>query len=418
MLLRRCPPERFFMDRKIPLNIFLIIGQSNAYGTYDVPEGRDEWDFRREQMKDAVLPEPGTVFCLDVDNVGGMGDIYDLSSGRPGFSPALGKRWYELTGERTVMLQTAVGGAPIESWLKPEDGKRYTYGDPRSNFYETTLAGFRRIKEQLLVPGSQYCLNRVFAFWLQGETGMSNTYYPDKDGAGIGNWEFGDTSGLIADAEYYRDFMKIRQYLKEDFGCSFTGILLVRAVRETVSEESLKLGLYTDLVPVRAAQYAINRTTGPDTAIVSRVCDTARSTSYPDKTAPGYGLMGCNDLHYTQKGHNANGIAAAENTYAHLFGTTEAGDIEIIAPDGRKRFADGDTVSLRPGEAVRTAAAVLPLYTGTPELEYISSDSSVFTADVFGTLTAAPGTEGKTAVLTVKCPAAGLIKKLNVAVGK
>lgn len=142
MLLRRCPPERFFMDRKIPLNIFLIIGQSNAYGTYDVPEGRDEWDFRREQMKDAVLPKPGTVFCLDVDNVGGMGDIYDLSSGRPGFSPALGKRWYELTGERTVMLQTAVGGAPIESWLKPEDGKRYTYGDPRSNFYETTLAGF------------------------------------------------------------------------------------------------------------------------------------------------------------------------------------------------------------------------------------------------------------------------------------
>ncbi|MFZ8343698.1 hypothetical protein ACO1LI_13935, partial [Staphylococcus aureus] len=73
-------------------------------------------------------------------------------------------------------------------------------------------------------------------------------------------------------------------------------------MRETVSEESLKLGLYTDLVPVRAAQYAINRTTGPDTAIVSRVCDTARSTSYPDKTAPGYGLMGCNDLHYTQKG--------------------------------------------------------------------------------------------------------------------
>lgn len=128
--------------------------------------------------------------------------------------------------------------------------------------------------------------------------------------------------------------------------------------------------------------------------------------------------MGCNDLHYTQKGHNANGIAAAENTYAHLFGTTEAGDIEIIAPDGRKRFADGDTVSLRPGEAVRTAAAVLPLYAGTPELEYISSDSSVFTADVFGTLTAAPGTEGKTAVLTVKCPAAGLVKKLNVAVGK
>lgn len=64
MLLRRCPPERFFMDRKIPLNIFLIIGQSNAYGTYDVPEGRDVWDFRREQMKDAVLPKPGTVFCL------------------------------------------------------------------------------------------------------------------------------------------------------------------------------------------------------------------------------------------------------------------------------------------------------------------------------------------------------------------
>lgn len=171
MLLRRCPPERFFMDKKIPLNIFLIIGQSNAYGTYDVPEGRDEWDFRREQMKDAVLPEPGTAFCLDVDNVGGMGDIYDLSSGRPGFSPALGKRWYELTGERTVMLQTAVGGAPIESWLKPEDGKRYTYGDPRSNFYETTLAGFRRIKEQLLRPRIAVLLKPRFRLLASGRDG-------------------------------------------------------------------------------------------------------------------------------------------------------------------------------------------------------------------------------------------------------
>lgn len=119
------------MDKKIPLNIFLIIGQSNAYGTYDVPEGRDEWDFPPRTDEGRRPPRTGNGLSALTLTTSEEWAIYTTSpQADRGFSPALGKRWYELTGERTVMLQTAVGGAPIESWLKPEDGKRYTYGDP------------------------------------------------------------------------------------------------------------------------------------------------------------------------------------------------------------------------------------------------------------------------------------------------
>ena len=364
---------------KAPLNIFLITGQSNAYGSYDIPTGTNEAAFTAQQLEHTLKPNPGTVLCTDVSNTGSiLRDMYDLSAGRSGFSPALGKTWYELTGEKTLMLQTAVGGSPIESWMKPEGETRYTYNNAASNFYETTKKALEHALEKINASDSCYELNRIHAYWLQGETGMGNTYNPNKNGAGIGGWDLGSTAHILSSEEYYNMFMKNMEYFEKEFNVEFMGILLARATQGVSSAESLSLQLLTDLVPTRAAQYALHNTNGMKITMVSRVCDIARMESYADQTVEGYGYMGCNNLHYNQIGHNANGVAAAMNSYYALSATEnkKATDIEVIKANGRDRFAEGEQLQVSAGGTYQTAAMVLPMYTDTPGITYEVADTS------------------------------------------
>ena len=406
---------------KAPINIFLITGQSNAYGTYDIPANVASDTFIRIQRELALAPKPGTVLCTDVNSVGGIeNEMYDLSIGRTGFSPALGKTWYELTGEKTLMIQTAVGGAPIEAWMKPEGSVRNTYGNVNSNFYETTEQAFRRSVTFLTDKNSGYELNRVHAYWLQGETGMASSFNPNKLSPGVGDWDFGSHEHIIDSDEYYEIFMKNMEYFREDFGCEFMGILLVRAVTEVSSSESLDLQLLTDLVPARAAQYALHNSNGTEISLVSRVCDMARMGSWEDRDDPGWGMMGCNSLHYNQIGHNANGVAAAENTYRTMYDREgrRAYDIEVIAPNGRDRIEEGETLVVVAGETCQTAAMVLPMYTDTPLVTCESADPSVCSIDRFGLITASPDAAGKETTVTYRCEVAGLTKTIRIHVGK
>lgn len=405
---------------KAPLNIFLITGQSNAYGTYDIPSGTNEALFTSEQMKQTLRPDPGTVLCTDVSNVGViLADMYDLSVGRKGFSPALGKTWYDLTGEKTLMIQTAVGGAPIEAWMKPENGARNTYGDINANFYETTYNAYTHCLAQINAADSGYELNRVHAYWLQGETGMASSYNPDKHGAGIGDWDFGNKNNLLDAKEYYDIFMKNMTYFEEDFGCEFMGILLVRAINEVCQSESQQVQLLTDLVPARAAQYALHNSNGSNIALVSRVCDIARMSSWEDRTDPGWGLMGSGNLHYNQTGHNLNGVEAANNTYLMLYDREgrKAYDIEVIKSNGRDRVEEGETLEVVAGETYQTSAMVLPMYSDTPLITYEVTDPSICTIDEFGLITVSADAAGKETTVTYRCEAAGLSKTVKVKVG-
>lgn len=403
---------------KAQLNIFLITGQSNAYGTYDVPSDANKSEFTAAQLEKTLKPEPGTVLCTDVSNTGViLKDMYDLSEGRSGFSPALGKTWYELTGEKTLMLQTAVGGSPIEAWMKPEGETRYTYNNAASNFYETTKNALEHTLEKLNAADSCYELNRVYAYWLQGETGMGNTYNPDKNGEGIGGWDLGSKVHILSSEEYYNIFMKNMEYFTDEFHVEFMGVLLARATQGVSSVESLELQLLTDLVPTRAAQYALHNTNGTKITLVSRVCDIARMESYTDTTVEGYGFMGCNNLHYNQIGHNANGVAAATNTYKLLYETDKtATDIEIIKENGRDRFTNGETIEVSAGGTYQTAAMVLPMYTDTPVVTYEVADTTVCTIDKYGLITASEDALGKETTVTYKCEAANLTKTIKVKV--
>ena len=60
--------ETIVIDRviKAPLNIFLIIGQSNAYGWHDVPpEYADYYSYANEQKSLSDAPKLGTIWCDD-----------------------------------------------------------------------------------------------------------------------------------------------------------------------------------------------------------------------------------------------------------------------------------------------------------------------------------------------------------------
>lgn len=398
------------------VNLFLITGQSNAAGTLDIPNGMSEEEFTAGEMQDVLCPDPGTAFCIDFNMVGDVQkSLYDLSEGRIGFSPALARTWYDLTGEKVLILQTAVGGSPIEAWRKPENGQRSTYLHSQANFYETTVKAYRYCINSIGYAGSGYRVNHTFAYWLQGETGTANTYNPNKIAQGVGDWEFGSTAHLLSTEEYYNIFLQNMEYFRSELNTEFMGILLVRNLEEASTPESIAFQLLTDLSGPRAAQYALNNTGIRDVGLVSRVCEYARKESYSNRNVEGWGFMGCNNVHYNQEGHNANGVAAAENTFWRFYGwgTRGAEQLQWLQTNGRDLFFDGDTLKLNPGEACQTSAIVLPLYTDTPDVTFSVGDPSVCTIDFSGCITAvAPGTT----TVTVTCEGTGFAITISVSV--
>lgn len=392
------------------VNICLITGQSNASGTLDIPDNMTEAEFTAQEMEDVLRPAPGTSFCLDADFTGGITrPMYDLSQGRIGFSPALGKTWYDLTGEKTIMIQTAAGGSPIEAWLKPEGDVRNTYLIYGANFYESTIKAYNYMRNSIGYAGSGYEINHTFAFWLQGETNGCNTYNPNKIAPGVGDWDFTSLDDILTTQEYYDMFNKNMEYFREELNVEHMGILLVRNEVSASNWDSLQLQLLTDLSNVRSAQYTLNNNGVSDIGLVSRVCDIARKESWPDKTDPGWGLMGCFNLHYNQEGHNANGVSAAENTAPKFYCLSDrtAVELEWIKPNGRDRFTEGEVLTLAAGESYQTAAIVLPMYTDTSAVTFTVADSNVCMVDTFGRIHAT-GTAGSSTTITVSCPGTDL----------
>ena len=400
---------------KAPINIFLIIGQSNAFGWHDVPpEYSNYYAYANLQKAQADKPALGTVFCDDVSNSYDdytFTGMYDLSIGRSGFSPALGKQWYELTGEKTLMLQTAIGSTPIETWVK----------DPSLKFfgidcYAVTVERFNYYKNLFTAADSNFEINRIYGFWLQGESGMEYVYSPNTftwafkhnipNYPYIGDWLPVTGPGqIITSRQYYDYFMNMYTSFTEDVGLEFIGILPVRAMYSVSTRENRQEQTLVDLVPTRAAQFALNYKENGNIAFVTMKTEIGRTESYADKTVEGWGYMGCNNIHYNQLGYNALGKDAALNTFAMFDADTDhtATELVVLNSNGRDRLKDGDTVKLSVGETLQVSGYVLPLYADATELTFTIGDSSVCTVDEFGLITAPniASAAGKSTTLTI-----------------
>lgn len=409
--------ETIVVDRviKAPLNIFLIIGQSNAYGWHDVPpEYADYYSYANEQKSLSDAPKLGTVWCDDIINSYDeyqFSGMYDLSKGRSGFSPALGKEWYNLTGEKTLMLQTAIGSTPIETWMP----------DPNLKFfgldcYAQTVERFREYQQAFSAEDSNFEINRVYAFWLQGETCEEYTYSP-----GTFTWTFKNATPnydylgdwlpvsaehpLMTSEEYANDFISMFEGFKKDVGLEFLGILPVRAMTSVSSAENVAQQQLVDLVPVRAAQFALNYSGAEGYRFVTMQTEIGRTESYPDESAEGWGYMGCYNIHYNQKGYNAIGKDAAENTFARFCAAEDhtAHDITVLDSDGRTQLENGQTLLVPLGQKHQITAYVTPLYAEDTALQFEVADASVCTIDAYGMVQATSDAQnvGKTTELRI-----------------
>ena len=409
--------DKLVIDKviKAPLNIFLILGQSNAFGWHDVPAGYDTYyDYANTQKAISDKPAKGTVFCDDVSN--GYDDytftgMYDLSIGRSGFSPALGKQWYALTGEKTLMLQTAIGSTPIEAWT-PDPALKF-YG---LDCYAITVERFNYYKELLSKEDSNYEINRVYGFWVQGESGMEYVYssktftwafkHDIPNYEYIGDWLHVTAPGQIITSKQYDEyFFQMVNGLQKDVGLEFLGVLPVRAMMSVSTRENRTEQTLVDIVPTRAAQFAMNYKDYDHVAFMTLKTEIARTESYADKTVEGWGWMGCNNIHYNQLGYNALGKDVADNTFAKFNGGSDktATSLVVLDSNGRTQLKDGDELKISLGEKHQITGYVLPLYADNTGLTFTVADTSVCTIDEFGMITV-PNTAqvaGKSTTLTV-----------------
>ena len=359
---------------------FLIVGQSNAAGTYDDSNSN---------KSQSDMPDLGISYCVDVSK---GPSVYDLNAGRAGFAPALGKEWYNLTGEKSLMIQGAVGGSPVENWQKHGDN----YGS-NGNAYDKTYSMYTTMFKKY-TNDPKYEIIRTGAFWCQGETAQANEW----TGSG---WKTSGDRKIQTSAEYYDLFMKMYDNFVKEMKIDFFSIALVRALKSVTSAQNYKEGYMTDLVAPRAAQYTINHLGNDKLFIASRICDIALALTAPDKNAEGYGYMGGNNLHYSQKGYNAQGHELAKNTYAAICGTVDRTptELEVIDSNGRTRLEDKAVIEVVKGKAHQIASIVLPMYTDKSAITYeITEGGEYATVDQFGSIRFIPSAPiDATATLTI-----------------
>ena len=306
--------------------------------------------------------------------------MYDMELyAKQGHQAALGKAFYDLSGEKVVFLQSAYSGAPIESWLDPTRHKKEagTY-DGGKNFYTDTLRAYKTLIKKLEENYEVVCTAN---FWCQGETAMTAVYNKNKGDYIFSSDPGFDAKQLITDETYYKYFMMIHEDMKEDFGLDYSGIMFVKTKGWTNQT--------TRIVPIISAQFALCNNNDDIFVATRKFVEIARGYDSSDKTSEGYGFVGTDNTHYNQIGYNYHGNEAGVNAFNTIFGvaTTATEEIEVISQDGVKRMTNGQNISLTQKDSVRLGALSLPHYVNE-KITWVSDNEAVATVNEFGVITA------------------------------
>lgn len=340
------------VTRTVPsqFDLLILIGQSNAAG-----EGGDA------SLSDR--PSEGTAYLASPDGRA----FSSLSEGKAGLAPALGMNWFELTGRKALILPSASTGCSVESWA------------PGGEMNASLFSAIDEVIGKAARDGNAACFS-VCCFWMQGE------------------WDV--ASGMTA-AAYEQNFLLVRDSLKAKYNLRFTAILPVRSSRAASSEESLASGILSDMLPVRAAQYALGR----------EYADIAVVTSLTDSASTENGMMQSDDLNFTQHGYNLIGKDAAENAVSLLLREAPtATGMTLLREDGRTLFEKEEKLTLTPGQTYRITPLLEPFGAkGRIEILFSGEDLS---ADRFGAITVSPEAKPQTVLMTVKC--GGIFRFLKV----
>lgn len=200
---------------KAHVNLFLLTGQSNGQGCYgnaDSKADQDGYISFDDNIKEVTeIGVDGAVYSYDVypyKNCVDANTFYDMNNEkRTGPAAALGKAFFDLSGEKVVFLQTAYSGAPIQSWLDPETRSGYAgyYGaTAKRNFYDATQKAYADLMAYL--DANNYEVIRTCNFWWHGGTATVKTY--DHDAM---DYVSKTVKALISDKEYYDLYMMMHE---------------------------------------------------------------------------------------------------------------------------------------------------------------------------------------------------------------
>ncbi len=321
--------------------------------------------------------------------------LYSLTSagsGKTGPDSGLAYEWNRRTGDKVWVVNAAYGATSITRWV------------PGADCYERMMSVWKNVKKtyEAEIAAGHYIAGEKLMFWLQGEA--DNT------------WDA---------AKYESYFAELYDGWMTQVEPDGMGIIMVRSSAGShQNEEDLKM------TGPRIAQYWLGSGNGPDdnVFVVSNaneqwVSDSGvkayfqsrygSALSYPMQSGSASVPTTVNevhyDIHYSQLGHNENGITAADGMVEALSGSS--------APESVSwRDGTGQTVSSLTLELVADTGIAVPVadpvYTAK-QLTWDSVSGSVITYDAASCLVqaaneSAKGTENlvayagsKTATLSV-----------------
>ena len=269
-------------------------------------------------------------------------------SGKTGMDSGLAYEWQKLTGDKVWVVNASWGGSSITSWM------------PGRTLYERAEAVYDLAYQTYCaeIEAGHYTAGDQLMFWLQGEQ--------DK------NME------VSAYGEY---FSEMYEGLTEDFSyLDGIGVVTVRSsVGSYVDEDELQMtaprviqyaagnsASYGKLYVVSNANEQWISDDGVQSYFQSRYGGRINAEDYPIRTAvaaPASMSQVHSDIHYSQLGHNENGLTAAEGLYCAL----HAGEMGITLQSVDWYGNSGQLISEYEGfnqEDTVLVPVANPVYTG------------------------------------------------------
>lgn len=307
---------------------------------------------------DAILPGSltGTASLAGTDLVYPLYALTQDGNGKTGPDAALAYEWNRLTGDKVWVINTAAGSSAISQWV------------PGGTWYERSVSAYTKAISVLKaeISAGHYTAGDRLLFWQHGETDHN-----------------------LSASDYLRSFKSMRSELANTCGIQYFGLIMPRAVGTANTANDVAI------TGPRAAQYYMGNSTGYyNVYVVSNVNEqwysdagtvSYFSSAYPSgsltyplrsnttlSALPTQASQTHDGIHYTQVGHNENGLDAARNLYYAIYG---GGETNVSVTWRNSRYEAVTSLNVTPKTSETVVPVVYPLYR-SKEVTHASSNFS------------------------------------------
>ncbi len=337
------------------ITVMLVIGQSNAQGA-GYNEEFNIYKNYKEYYTFSAQPtsgEYGQVYVNKQSPITALLPQYDYSYmlaqandkdqavAIAGISSPFAYEWNRLTGEKVVVLHTAVGSTSLAEWQKDAnvEGAYKELADPSGKagyngtfyLYKNTVDYYNQTVEAL---SQSYNINHSFFVWNQGESDQNITGNQNRT--------------INSDATYAQYFSKMVDDLRADCpGLQGGTIIAVRSssqaysgatyearraqYRVAATRDDVQLSSWlTEAMNKRMPNWTVNGITEPANGADYDLVGNVKGCHYGSAEHPSY----YSSMHYTQKRYNEMGAEAAQNYFKYLNGQSEFDGVAIYNRNG------------------------------------------------------------------------------------